>query len=152
MFFLRGLNRPGGYKNTTAQEAFDACLAHVLNHVHTTLGQPWKDLNDYIFGLEAETEVRIGNGQTFIEDHQQWQCDRASTIKTELNGNTGIVVLTGGESWMMSEFVQPDFLTCPALDVISIHTYAVTDYYTSSIESYVQQVLHARKKLIMEEW
>lgn len=34
---------------------------HILNHVHTTLGQPWKTLSDYIFAFEAENEAMIGN-------------------------------------------------------------------------------------------
>ena len=59
--------------------------------------------------------------------------------------------MTGGESWL-SESVQSDWLKCDALDVISIHAYAVTDFYTSSIASYVQQAIAANKKLIMEEW
>ncbi|KAH9921423.1 glycoside hydrolase superfamily [Fomitopsis serialis] len=107
------------YTNTTAQEAFDARLNSAITYL----------------GIEAENEAMIGNGQASIEDHQQWQCDRATTIKTELNGNTG-----------------PEYLTCPSLDVISIHAYAVTDYYTSSIDSYVQQAVNAGKMLIMEEW
>lgn len=52
----------------------------------------------------------------------------------------------------MAESVQPGFLSCASLDVISIHAYAVTDFYTSSIASYVQQAIAANKKLIMEEW
>ncbi|KZT67622.1 glycoside hydrolase family 5 protein [Daedalea quercina L-15889] len=146
------------YTNAIAQEASDARFVHVLNHVQTTLHQPWKELNEYTCGFEAENEAMIGDAQTFIEDHQQWQCDRANTIKTELKANTGVhprphwVVLTGGESWVV-ESVQPGFLNCTALDVISIHAYAVTDYYTSSdIESYVQQALDANTKFIVEEW
>ncbi|CCM01292.1 uncharacterized protein FIBRA_03341 [Fibroporia radiculosa] len=139
------------YTDSDAQSAFDQRLIHVVNHVHTTLGQPWKELNDYIFGFEAENEAMIGDGQTFIEDHQQWQCDRATTIKGQLGGNSGILVMTGGESWM-AESVQPDFLSCDALDVISIHAYGTGDYDTSSIESYVSQAQSAGKMLIMEEW
>ncbi|GBE85307.1 hypothetical protein SCP_0704940 [Sparassis crispa] len=93
----------------------------------------------------------IGDGQSFIEGHQQWQCHRAATIKNELGDNSGILVLTGGES-CMSESVQLDYLTCDALDVISIHAYGVTDYNTSSIETYVQQAQAAGKLLLMEEW
>ena len=52
----------------------------------------------------------------------------------------------------MAESVQPGFLSCSSLDVVSIHAYAVTDFYTSSIEGYVQQAIAANKKLIMEEW
>ncbi|PCH43597.1 glycoside hydrolase family 5 protein [Wolfiporia cocos MD-104 SS10] len=89
-------------------------------------------------------------GQTFIQDNQQWQCDRAATIKSQLSSDN-ILVMTGGESWM-AESVQPDWLTCDSLDVISIHAYGTGDYDTSSIETYVQQAQSAGKKLIMEEW
>ncbi|PCH33257.1 glycoside hydrolase family 5 protein [Wolfiporia cocos MD-104 SS10] len=123
-------------------------------------------LSDYIFGFEAENEAMTGDvsvlrgmlalirmyvvhGQTFIQDDQQWQCDRAATIKGQLSDDS--VLMTGGESWM-AESVQPDFLTCDYLDVVSIHAYAPTDYYTSSSETYVQQALSAGRKLIMEEW
>lgn len=50
------------YTNSTAQSAFDARLQHVMNHVHTTLGQPWKDLSNYIFAFEAENEAMINSG------------------------------------------------------------------------------------------
>ncbi|EPS93807.1 hypothetical protein FOMPIDRAFT_53253, partial [Fomitopsis schrenkii] len=139
------------YTNTSAQAHFHARLVYVLNHVHTTLGKPWRELNEYIFGFEAENEAMIGDGEIFIQEHQQWSCDRAMTIKTELTAAHQILVITGGESWM-AEPVQPGFLSCPALDVISIHAYAVTDFYTSSVAGYVQQAIAAGKKLLMEEW
>lgn len=49
------------YTNTDAQTYFDARLVHILNHVHTSLGKPWKELNEYIFGFEAENEAMIGD-------------------------------------------------------------------------------------------
>ena len=77
------------YQEAYPQAAFDQRLVHVLNHVHTTLGKPWKELSDYIFGFEAENEAMIGKvsssdsadeyaankvlqGLTYIEDHTQW--------------------------------------------------------------------------------
>ncbi|KAF7986228.1 hypothetical protein HWV62_38679 [Athelia sp. TMB] len=93
----------------------------------------------------------IGNGQTYIEDNQSWQCNRAATIKGVLGENSGILVVTGGESWM-AESVQPGLLACDALDVISIHAYGTGDFATSSIETYVKQAQKAGKKLIFEEW
>lgn len=48
------------YEQAFPQQAFDARLVHILNHVHTTLGKPWKELNEYIFGFEAENEAMIG--------------------------------------------------------------------------------------------
>ncbi|KAL1952291.1 hypothetical protein VTO73DRAFT_1440 [Trametes versicolor] len=132
-------------------QAFDARLVHILNHVHTTLGKPWKELNEYIFGFEAENEAMIGKGQEYIQDHQQWQCDRAQTIRGQLGDNSGILVMTGGESFL-TESVQPDWLSCAALDLISIHAYGVGDLQTSALQPFVQQAQASGKKLIMEEW
>ena len=51
----------------------------------------------------------------------------------------------------MAESEQGGCLSCPSLDVIYVHAYAVTDFYTSFIASYVQQAIAAHKKLIKEE-
>lgn len=48
------------YEQTAPQQAFDARLRYIMNHGHTTLGKPWKQLNDYIFAFEAENEAMIG--------------------------------------------------------------------------------------------
>lgn len=93
----------------------------------------------------------IGKGQAYIEDNQGWQCDRAQTIKGVLGNSSGILVTTGGESWM-AESVQPDFLACDALDIIAIHAYGTGDFTTSNIETYVKQAQSANKLLIFEEW
>ncbi|KAH9839943.1 glycoside hydrolase [Rhodofomes roseus] len=139
------------YSDDEAQSIFDARLNHILNHVHTSLNKPWKELSDYIFGFEAENEAMIGDGQSFVEAHQQWQCDRAGTIKGQLGDNSGILVMTGGESWL-SESVQPGFLSCDALDVISIHAYGTGDLTTDALSPYVSQAQDAGKMLILEEW
>ncbi|KAI0638993.1 glycoside hydrolase [Trametes polyzona] len=139
------------YEQDAPQKAFDARLVHILNHVHKTLGRPWKELSGYIFGFEAENEAMIGKGQQYIQQHQQWQCDRAQTIRGQLGDNSGILVMTGGESFL-TESVQPDWLKCAALDLISIHAYGVGDLQTSALKPFVQQAQAAGKKLIMEEW
>ena len=48
------------YEQAWPQQAFDKRLQFIMNHVHTTLGKPWKQLNDYIFAFEAENEAMIG--------------------------------------------------------------------------------------------
>ena len=48
------------YEQSYPQEAFDARLVHIMNHIHKTLNQPWKQLSDYIFAFEAENEAMIG--------------------------------------------------------------------------------------------
>ncbi|EMD41441.1 glycoside hydrolase family 5 protein [Gelatoporia subvermispora B] len=139
------------YTDPDARSAFDARLVHVLNHVHVGIGKPWKELKDHIFGFEAENEAMIGLGQSFIEDHQEWQCGRARTIRGQLGNNSGIAVMTGGESFL-TESVQPGFLNCTALDVVSIHAYGVGDLLTSAIQPFVEQAQAAGIKLLFEEW
>ncbi|OBZ78874.1 hypothetical protein A0H81_00342 [Grifola frondosa] len=45
----------------------------------------------------------------------------------------GVLVMTGGESFP-TEFIQPDWLTCTALDVISVHAYDVGHLTTSALQ------------------
>ena len=66
------------YTNTDAQTYFDARLVHILNHVHTSLGKPWKELNEYIFGFEAENEAMIGD--VSVESHQSCYTHRLTSL------------------------------------------------------------------------
>lgn len=50
----------GFYEDADAQAAFDARLRHVMNHVHPVFKKPWRELDRYIFGFEAENEAMIG--------------------------------------------------------------------------------------------
>ncbi|KAH8115463.1 beta-1,3-mannanase [Phellopilus nigrolimitatus] len=134
------------YTSEKASTQFDDRLRHVLNHNHSTLNKPWKELSDYIFAFEAQNEAMIGKTTNPGE-----QCDRASTIKTELGNNSGILVTTGGASYL-DESVQSDWLSCPALDIVAIHAYGEGDFDTSKIQSKVKQAQAAGKKLIFQEW
>jgi mannan endo-1,4-beta-mannosidase len=95
----------------------------------------------------------IGKGADYIAAHQYWQCDRAQTIKSVIGtspllfplcfgvdffhffpttgNNSGILVTTGGESWL-DESIQPDWFTCPYLDVLAIHAYGDGDFDQSN--------------------
>ncbi|KAH9936714.1 glycoside hydrolase [Amylocystis lapponica] len=139
------------YSQPGPQQAFDARIKHVLNHNHTTLGKPWKELSDYVFAFEPENESMIGKGEGFVKSHTSWQCDRATTVKGELGDNSGILVTTGGESWL-SESVQDAWLKCPALDIISIHAYGAGDLTEAALTPYVKKAQSAGKKLLLEEW
>ncbi|KAH9936709.1 glycoside hydrolase [Amylocystis lapponica] len=120
------------YSQPGPQQAFDARIKHVLNHNHTTLGKPWKELSDYVFAFEPENESMIGKGEGFVKSHTSWQCDRATTVKGELGDNSGILVTTGGESWL-SESVQDAWLK-------------------GRLTPYVKKAQSAGKKLLLEEW
>jgi len=139
------------YENQSAFDAFDNRLRHVITHTHKTLGKQWKDLSKYIFAFEAENEAMIGNGQDYIAAHQYWQCDRAKTIKAALGSSSGILITTGGESWL-DESMQPDWFTCAELDVLAIHAYGTGDFSTSKIQPYVTKALQNGKKLLFQEW
>ena len=52
----------------------------------------------------------------------------------------------------MAESVQSPWLSCDAIDVISLHAYGVGDFATSSLQTYVNEAVNAGKKMIMEEW
>ena len=56
----------GFYEDADAQAVFDARLRHVMEHVHPMLGLSWQELDDYIFGFEAEGEAMIGIVSTQI--------------------------------------------------------------------------------------
>ncbi|EJD03939.1 beta-1,3-mannanase [Fomitiporia mediterranea MF3/22] len=132
------------WQNATSQ--FDNRLRHVMNHVNPQLNKPWKQLSDYIFAFEAQNEAMIGKVSTI-----SMQCDRANTIKSVLGDNSGILITTGGESFL-DESVQPDWLTCDALDIVAIHAYGVGDFDTSKIQGVVSRAQAAGKKLIFQEW
>ncbi len=56
------------YEQTAPQQAFDKRL----QYQHKTLGKPWKQLSDYIFGFEAENEAMIGKSESYIQAHTAW--------------------------------------------------------------------------------
>eukprot|EP01087_Luapelamoeba_hula_P018495 TRINITY_DN5963_c0_g2_i1.p1 TRINITY_DN5963_c0_g2~~TRINITY_DN5963_c0_g2_i1.p1 ORF type:complete len:418 (-),score=62.83 TRINITY_DN5963_c0_g2_i1:72-1325(-) len=150
--YSRAYGVSGFYERSDAQSAFDNRIRHVLNHQHSTLKQPWKVLKDYIFAFEAQNEAMIGLGQGYIASHQGWQCDRANTIRSVIGSNSGILITTGGESWL-EESMQPDFFSCPSLDIIAIHAYGLPgDLTTDRLMPYVNKALASGKRLIVQEW
>merc|ERR1712137_43638 len=147
----------GYYEEQDAFNAIDNRFRHVLNHTHTTLGKKWKDLPEYIFAFEAENEAMIGidtygyTGQSFIESHTAWQCDRAQAIREALGEGNQILVTTGGESWL-DESLQDPWFSCEYLDILAIHAYGVGDFSTEKLMGYVQKAWDNGKMLLFQEW
>lgn len=75
----------------------------------------------------------------------------AQALKSGLNGNTGILVTTGGGAYLANSLLDPYF-SCSALDVLAIHAYGTSDFPTSTLKPYVSKALASGKKLIMQEW
>jgi mannan endo-1,4-beta-mannosidase len=60
------------YEQTASTTQFDARLSYILNHNHSSLGKPRKELDDYFFAVEAENEAMIGKGADYIAAHASW--------------------------------------------------------------------------------
>lgn len=84
------------YTNATAQMAFDARLVHVLNHVHTTLGKPWKELNEYVFGFEAENEAMIGDVR--VSPHDDFYADVVDIVLVGANIHSRTSAMVSGHA------------------------------------------------------
>ncbi|KZT25785.1 glycoside hydrolase family 5 protein [Neolentinus lepideus HHB14362 ss-1] len=127
---------------------FNNRITHILNtHKHKTLGKPWSELGEYIFGFEAQNEPMIFD-QNFYHSHLNWICDTAKQIRGNV-GNKDILIFTGGSSGKAS--VQLTFFSSDcAIDVVAIHDY--NDDFDSFMPSAVSQAMAADKKLIVEEW
>ncbi|TFK50436.1 glycoside hydrolase [Heliocybe sulcata] len=136
------------YTSQTTIDAFNNRITHILNgHMHQTLGQPWSELGDYIFGLEAQNEPMIFD-QSFYTSHLEWICNTAKQIRGNV-GNPNMLIFTGGGSGSAS--VQSTFFSSScAIDVVAIHDY--NDDWDSFMSSAVSQAQAAGKKLIAEEW
>lgn len=82
------------YEQAFPQQAFDARLVHILNHVHTTLGKPWKELNEYIFGFEAENEAMIGKVyiHTVVQASSRPECSVRCSLGTGIYPRSSAMV------------------------------------------------------------
>jgi len=75
----------------------------------------------------------------------------ADAIKSNLKGNTNILVTTGGGSFLATSALD-EYLECGSIDVVAIHAYGAGDYEASALAPYVQKAKNAGKKLTMQEW
>ncbi|KZT25503.1 glycoside hydrolase family 5 protein [Neolentinus lepideus HHB14362 ss-1] len=135
VYFRTAGSVDGFYTNPTTLEAFSNRITHILNtYKHQTLGKPWSELNEYIFG--------------FYSSHLNWICATAKQVRGNV-GNKDRLIFTGGGSGKAS--VQSTFFGSDcAIDVVSIHDY--NDDFDSFMPNAVSQARAAGKKIIVEEW
>ncbi|KAF2151594.1 glycoside hydrolase family 5 protein [Myriangium duriaei CBS 260.36] len=131
------------YTNSDAINYYKQRVAHIMAHVNPHNGKPWSQSSEYIFAFETQNEA--------MHDQASWQCNIAGAIRSNLAGNTNILVSTGGGAWLANSLLDAYF-SCDALDVLAIHAYGVGDFATSTIQPYVSKAQAAGKKLIMQEW
>ncbi|KAH9866053.1 hypothetical protein J1614_008617 [Plenodomus biglobosus] len=137
------------YTDEAAIGHFKERIAHVLAHKNPTTNKSWAESSEYIFAFEAQNEAMHPQGNP--EALTAWQCTMAQAIKANLNGNTDILITTGGGSYLANSLLDAYF-SCSALDVLAIHAYGPSDFATSALQPYVQRAQAAGKMLIMQEW
>ncbi|KAJ3074943.1 hypothetical protein HDU98_009718 [Podochytrium sp. JEL0797] len=119
--YCQAYGASGFYTSSDAQAKFDARIAHVLNHKNAYMGNaPWSSLSNSIlsFNIQNEAESAIGSSLP----NPDWWCSRANTIKGLLPQGSPILVSTGGNQNPTDAFISQN-LYCPAIDVITVHTY-----------------------------
>ncbi|KAF4965150.1 hypothetical protein FSARC_7017 [Fusarium sarcochroum] len=137
------------YTNDKAISQFKDRIAHVLAHKNTKSGKTWSQSSEYIFAFEAQNEAMHPQGNPTAL--ASWQCTMAKAIKDNLNGDSKILVTTGGGAYLDNSLLD-SYFSCSSLDVLAIHAYGTTDFSTSKLQPYVDKAKKAGKKLIMQEW
>jgi mannan endo-1,4-beta-mannosidase len=139
------------YTDSNAINYFKQRIAHILSHVNPHNGKPWSQCSEYIFAFEAQNEAMNGD-ESFLRQHgPAWQCDMATTIRNNLNGNKNILVTTGGGGWLDVSLLD-GYFSCGSLDVLAIHAYGTSDYDTGKLSGYVSKAKGFNKKLLFQEW
>lgn len=75
----------------------------------------------------------------------------ANTIKSALNGNTNILVTTGGGGWVDTSLLD-SYFSCPGIDILGIHAYGNGDLTKDKLAPYVTKAVQNNKKLVIQEW
>ncbi|VUC30816.1 unnamed protein product [Clonostachys rosea] len=148
-FYGKWYGTGGFYTDSNAINYFKARIAHVLAHKNPNNGKTWGQSSEYIFAFEAQNEAMHPQGNPTAL--ASWQCTMAKSIKDNLNGNSNILVTTGGGAYLDNSLLDPYF-SCSSLDVLAIHAYGTGDFATSKLQPYVTKAKNAGKKLIMQEW
>ncbi|KXS19082.1 glycoside hydrolase family 5 protein [Gonapodya prolifera JEL478] len=133
------------YQNANFASEYENRMLHIVNHVNPTLGRAWKDLPEAIFGFGIQNE---GQAHSPIGD-PNWVCNRATFIKANLA--PGINVLTGGGA-DVPDSILSQHISCPAIDVISVHSYDSGAWSRSDYLQLFQQIVAGGKRAIVEEF
>ncbi|PCD25076.1 hypothetical protein AU210_014188 [Fusarium oxysporum f. sp. radicis-cucumerinum] len=136
------------YTSSKAISQFKDRIAHVLAHKHPKTGKTGPRALTTSSPLRPGTKLCIRrfadsrspgsmmhlNNSLIVQGNPQalasWQCTMAKSIKDNLNGNSKILVTTGGGAYLDNSLLDAYF-TCDSLDVLAIHAYGVADLTTS---------------------
>ncbi|KAI9313667.1 glycoside hydrolase superfamily [Zopfochytrium polystomum] len=146
--YFRKYGSPAGfYTSLSAQQAIDARIAHVLNHKNDLLaGRPWKSLDDVVLAFEPQNEAF---GWMDVVN-PTWHCDRATALRAALPQTSAILVSSGGGTDIDSS-VPPALLSCPAIDVVAVHSYSPNDA-AARVATLAKIAADNGKRLLVEEF
>ncbi|CAK4072827.1 unnamed protein product [Aphanomyces euteiches] len=141
------------YTNTNAQTDFDRRLAHILQHKNPNFGnRAWGNIPEAILGFEPQNESQgwlhsWNNGQLVVPN-PNWVCDRATKMRQNIPNKNILILSGGGTDYDSCKLIN--FFQCPAVDVVSIHTYADAD--SNVFSQFVSLANQNNKRVIVEEF
>jgi len=156
---------------------FENRLEHILEHRNALIeGSPaWKDLSSHIFSFNIQNEGQ-GHLNGNIAPRPEWWCDRA-TFMRGIMGSSKVLISTGrsflppsppppkphepsliklmirvggGNEFPNSDI--PENWACPALDLVTLHSYSGVDGFRTNGAIALQHALEAGKLTMFEEF
>lgn len=149
------------YEQQAAFTAYDNRLQHVLEYQGKTSGRVWGNYSEAIMGFDLQNEpmsTKVAECQGSNPPGANWPCGRAAFMRSILGDNNPIKIASGGIGGDISHdcnFMEAA-VTCPELDIISIHRYAGSegnnggDEWSGAIPGYLSDA--NGKLVIIEEW
>ncbi|KAF0692738.1 Aste57867_16196 [Aphanomyces stellatus] len=146
------VNRPNGfYTRADAQADFDRRLEHILTHKNPHFqNRVWGNIPEAVFGFEPQNESQghMEDPQSGALPNPQWICRRATLMRQFISSQTILVMTGGGTDYTSSALVEN--FQCPAVDVVSIHTYDSAN--VNVLHEFMALARQHHKRLIVEEF
>jgi mannan endo-1,4-beta-mannosidase len=138
----------GFYNNAAAAADMDRRFAHIVSHRNPAFSsRPWSAIPEAILGFDIQNEGQAHQRNGNIPN-PSWVCSRAKQLKPLLAA--GVLIHTGGGADIWDSVLSQHF-ACPAIDVVSVHSYNAGDW-GSKLPPVVQTAKQAGKRIIVEEF
>ncbi|KAJ3237784.1 hypothetical protein HDU81_009023 [Chytriomyces hyalinus] len=142
----------GFYANPTAEARFDKRLAYIATHQNSQMGnRAWKDIPEAIYAFEIENEGQGRSGANEVPQYsnRNWWCSRATALRKVI-GTSQILISTGGAQDFENAMTNESF-SCPALDVIALHSYSQDLNYMMNKLTEAQAMGQQNNKIVIFE-
>ncbi|KAJ3069227.1 hypothetical protein HDU98_007709 [Podochytrium sp. JEL0797] len=149
-FCKGGSDLTGFYNNQQAFVAFDARLAHIVNHVNVQMGnRAWKDIPEAIYAFEIENEAQGTSNGVSQFTNADWWCERATVLRGVMGGSS-ILIATGGGQDFYHSLISQNF-ACAAMDVVALHSYSNSIADVQANLNTAQQMRQQSGKIVIFE-